>query len=109
MPREGHFRAVLRIFGYLCAYSKGKIIIDTRYTENHNYEENKQNWKELYPGTTEEIPNNMPTPLGKSVEISTYVDASFANDLKNRRSVTGFIIFINKTPIKWYTKRQNTI
>ena len=23
--------------------------------------------------------------------------------------MTGFIIFINKTPIKWYTKRQNTI
>ena len=63
----------------------------------------------MYPGAKEELPKKMPKALGKEVEISTYVDASFASDIKNRRSVTGIIIFLNNTPIKWYSKRQNTI
>jgi hypothetical protein len=38
-----------------------------------------------------------------------YVDADHASDQETRRSVTGFILFINNTPVKWYSKRQNTI
>ena len=108
-PREGHFSALLRVFGYLRAYVKGKIIIDTREPDLSNLKIESHNWKEFYPNAREEFPPNMPKPSGKHVNILTYVDASFANDLTTRRSVTGILIFLNKTPIKWYSKRQNTI
>ena len=108
-PREGHLNALLRIFGYLRAYQKAKIIFDTRPTYNNTYDNQKNNWHQLYPGATVELPPDLPKPFGKPVDISTYFDAGFANDLKNRRSVTGILLFVNPTPIKWYSKRQNTI
>jgi hypothetical protein len=37
------------------------------------------------------------------------VDADHAHDQLTRRSVTGFIVFANNNPIKWYSKRQNTV
>ena len=54
-------------------------------------------------------PVDLPEVLGNPVEMSTYFNAGFANNLHNRRSVTGIIIFLNQTPVKWYSKRQNTI
>ena len=52
---------------------------------------------------------DMPEPLGESAQITFFVDADHATDLVTRRSTTGILIFINGTPIKWYSKCQNTI
>ena len=38
-----------------------------------------------------------------------YVDADHAGNLITRRSHTGIIIFVNNSPIIWYSKRQNTV
>jgi hypothetical protein len=51
----------------------------------------------------------MPVTKGKSVHITTYFDADHAHDLETRRSVTGVMIFLNKTPVQWYSKRQATV
>ena len=37
------------------------------------------------------------------------MDADHAHDLVTRQSVTGVLIFINNTPIRWYCKRQKTV
>ena len=39
--------------------------------------------------------------------IIVYVDAYHAHDLVTRHSVTDALLFLNNTPIKWYSKRQN--
>ena len=69
----------------------------------------KHTWTEFYPDATEELPPNMPTPKGKPVLLTGYVDADHAHDLVTRRSVTGVLLYMNSTPIKWYSKRQNTV
>jgi len=51
----------------------------------------------------------MPTPKGKTVQVTTYVDADHAHNQVTSRSVTGIQLFVNNTPIKWYSKRQNTV
>ena len=51
----------------------------------------------------------MPVPKGKNVKLTAYTDADHAHDQLTRRSVTGILLFINNTPIKWYSKRQNTV
>ena len=52
----------------------------------------------------------MPTPsVGRQVKFTAYVDADDARDPDTRRSVTGILLFINNTPMKWYSKRWNTI
>jgi hypothetical protein len=67
------------------------------------------NWEEQYPGVHEELPANMPTPKGKAAHITCYSDSDHAGDMVTRRSTTGILLFVNNTPLKWYSKRQNTI
>ena len=38
-----------------------------------------------------------------------FVDASHGSDRVTRRSQTGILIFCNKAPILWHSKRQNTV
>ena len=51
----------------------------------------------------------MPEPRGRPVITSGYADASFAANRKTRRSHSGYILFLNKAPIIWYSKKQSTI
>ena len=72
-------------------------------------------WSEFYPNAIEDIPSPRPCvpdddPTNTSglpkVQLSAYVDADHAHDQATRRSVTGIIIFINQTPIRFLSKRQ---
>ena len=59
------------------------------------------NWREQYPDAEEELPPNMPQPRGWPVRITAYVDADHAHNLVTRRSVSGVVIFLNNTPVRW--------
>jgi hypothetical protein len=108
-PKQGHINRMLRVFGYLKAYWKYGIIIDVQEPTIPQAEDVQVNWEEQYPGAMEEMPPGMPKPKGKGVHITIYVDADHAHDQLTRRSVTGILLLINNTPIKWYSKRQNTV
>jgi hypothetical protein len=99
-----------RVFGYLKEFAKGKIIIDASYRDNSKFVTKEyENWKELYPDAREEMPDNMPELHGKKVRILCYVDADHAHDTVSQRSVTAILVFINNTPMCWYSKRQKTV
>jgi hypothetical protein len=51
----------------------------------------------------------MPTPLGKYVTLSHFVDANLMHDLITGRSMTGILHLLNKTPIDWFSKKQATV
>jgi hypothetical protein len=51
----------------------------------------------------------MPLPLGKSIQMNMFCDASRASDLVTRHSVTGFCIYLCGAPLVWYSKHQNTV
>ena len=51
----------------------------------------------------------MPKPRGRQVSTTAFVDSSHAANKVTRRSHTGYIIFVNRAPIIWYSKRQNTV
>ena len=111
-PRLGHLKGMIRVFGYLKRYDKGKILIDPNYPNHELYEsENYDNWKEFYPEAEEMLPdeNDKIEYLGPPVRITAYKDSDHAHDLVTRRSVTGILLFVNNTPVKWITKRQKTI
>ena len=92
-PRQGHLKAMLRVFGYLKYHIKRQIICNVEEPDFIKLEPAKQNWSKLYPDAKEEYPPNMPNPKGKPIKISTYYDADHAHDQKIRKSVTGVIIF----------------
>jgi hypothetical protein len=41
--------------------------------------------------------------------ISCFVDADHAGNMVTRRSHTGILIFCNRAPIIWFSKKQNTV
>ena len=51
----------------------------------------------------------IPPPLGKKLRITVYKDADHAYDLVAGRSVTGILLFLNNTPVKWISQRQETV
>ena len=109
-PREGHMQAMQRIYGYLAHFSKRQVVYDTRMPKHQDEKVTKYDgWKEMYPDATEEMPPGMPIPKGNSVRISAYFDADHAGCLQTRRSTSGMIMFLNGTPVKWYSKRQSTV
>ena len=110
-PRMGHYEAAQRLFGYLKNFNKGQLFIDPRDNLLRNLGEKRmvENWDEFYPDAEEDLPPNMPKPLGKMASISVMVDADHARDKVTRRSVTGIVLFVNNTPMIWVTKRQKTV
>lgn len=67
-----------------------------------------EQWKDFYPEAIDQLPHDMPEPLGNSVQTICYVDVNHAENL-NRRSHSGILFFVNNTPVLWYSKRQNMV
>ena len=51
----------------------------------------------------------MPPPRGESVSMHCFVDSDHAGNTVTRRSQTGLLLFVNRAPIVWYSKHQNTV
>jgi hypothetical protein len=64
---------------------------------------------EFYPDASEEIPKDFPPEKGPRVRMTVYVDADHAHELVTRRSITGILVMLNNTPIRWVSKRQKTV
>jgi hypothetical protein len=110
MPREGHMKSCLRIFGYLKYHTKGRIMFDPSDPNYDNIDFGTHDWTDLYPDAAESISEKTPVSKNaKPLKLTVIVDASHASDLVTRRSVTGYLLFVGITPIKWYSKRQNTV
>jgi hypothetical protein len=62
-----------------------------------------------YPGAFEEIDANLPKPLIDEIEITVFVDSDHAHDKVSRRSITGLLIFVGRTPVFYTSKRQGAI
>ena len=67
------------------------------------------NWQDFYRDINEAIPDNMPEPRGNTMLAHCFVNASHGSDHVTRCSQTGILIFCNKAPIIWFSKRQNTV
>eukprot|EP00934_Nitzschia_sp_Nitz4_P001939 Nitzschia sp. Nitz4//scaffold485_size5303//233//968//NITZ4_009229-RA/size5303-snap-gene-0.0-mRNA-1//1//CDS//3329552890//1939//frame0 len=63
----------------------------------------------FYGDVKEAIPMNAPKPRGKEVDLQLFVDSSHGDDKVNRRSRSGYFIFMNNAPIAWLSKKQATI
>ena len=57
----------------------------------------------------EEIPANTAKPLGNTISINVFVDASHAGEKMTYLSHTGILIYVNNTPINLFSKIQNTV
>ena len=109
LPREGHLEQVLHIVGYLKSHAKFRLLFDSSKPRINEKWFQAYDWFDFYRHAKEAIPPDMPEPRGLEVTISCFVDANHAGNVKDRRSQTGILIFVNKAPIHWYSKRQATV
>ena len=109
IPRQGHMHAMRRVFGYLKANFMFSIKYNTDKPDFLMHEIKEYNWFPLYGEVKEELTYVMPTLKGKPVIISGFFDSSHASCLVTRRSTTCVRLFLNKTPITSYCKRQNCV
>jgi hypothetical protein len=108
-PRDGHMDAALHLFGYLKGHHNARLVLDPSYPKIDQKNFLHRDWDNFYGDVKEAIPPDMPKPLGKDVDLRLYVDSSHANDKVNRRSRTGFFVFLNNALINWYSKKQPTL
>lgn len=113
-PRKGHLDRALRVFGYLKKYKNRRIVVDSRdpilvggtdaldldFTEI---------FKEFYPDAAEEIDEKLPKGHIDELEITAFVDSDHAHDKVTRRSITGLLILVGRTPVFFMSKRQGAI
>jgi hypothetical protein len=109
-PRKGHLERAKRIYGYLAKMKNATIRFRVDEPDYSALPEQCYDWTSSVYGEVEELlPTNAPEPLGKFVQITHYVDANLYHCMLTGRSVTGILTLINKTPIDWYSKKQNTV
>jgi hypothetical protein len=108
-PRQGHLSQVHHIFAYLKKYPRSTMVFDdtTPIVDSSTFFQ--ADWTEFYRDAKELIPPNAPTPRGKPVEMYCFCDADHAGDKITRRSHSGILLFLNRAPILWYSKKQNTV
>ena len=112
LPRIGHLEQLLHIVAFLKKKPKLTLYFDPEepiVDELSFNGESRERFLEHYREAVEEMPNNMPRPRGRPVKTTAFVDASHAGDKRTRRSITGYIIFVNRAPIIWFSKKQNTV
>ena len=63
-------------------------------------------WEKHYG---EVIPTNDPSPRGKGFDMIRFVDADLSGDKVIRLSRTCFVIYLNRAPIYWFSKRKNGV
>jgi hypothetical protein len=108
-PREGHLEAAFHIFGYLKKNPTRRIAFDPAYPKINQKRFKKYDWTDFYRDAEEPIPPNAPPSRGKEVSTHCFVDANLAGNTVTRRSQMGILLFVNKAPITWLSKRTNTV
>ena len=67
-------------------------------------------WANSVYGTITKLQQeDWPTPRGKHVTLSHFVDSNLYHDIVTGRSVTHILHLVNKMPIEWYSKKQGTV
>jgi transposase InsO family protein len=86
-PQPEHWQAVKRVFRYL----KGTMGLGILYSNEPN--------------------QNQACINGDPIKhhLFGYADASWADDLQDRRSTTGYVFMFNNAPISWCCRRQSTV
>jgi hypothetical protein len=108
-PREGHLEQAFHIFAYLKAHYRSCLAFSACPSLVDEIAFHSFDWTKYYPDAAEAAPTSMPEPRGKSVITTCFVDADHAGCRVTRRSQTGILIFVRRSPLLWYSKRQNTV
>ena len=110
-PRIGHLNRLKRMCGYLRKKNEGAIRFRTNIPDNESYYDMPEyDWMySVYGNCPESVDPTDPTPRGKYVRTTSFVDANLYHCKLTGRAATGILHVVNQTPIDWFSKRQSTV
>ena len=109
-PRKGHLDRTKRIVGYLLFLPDGAIRFRTGEPDFSSLNDQEYDWtRSVYSGACEQIPHDIPKPLGEHGQTTHYVDANLHHDHATGKAVTAVLHFLNQTPIDAYSKRHHLV
>ena len=103
---KGHLERDKRVLSCLARFDYTSIRIRTEEPDLSSIPATSHEWEEsVCDAIQESILQDAPESKGKYVAIISYCGANSYHNVITRRSVTGIIHFINKTPINWHSKK----
>ena len=112
-PREGHLKLALHLFGYLKNFPNRRLVFDSKDIDfTHILDDTcklRPDFLQDYPDAHEEIDINFPKPFGRTLQTTICADADHAHDRMTRRSITGILGYVGRTPVLWISRRQGAI
>ena len=109
-PRKGHLDRAKRIVGYLLFLPDGAIRFRTGEPDFSSLNDQEYDWtRSVYSGACEQIPHDIPKPLGEHSQTTHYVDDNLHHDHATGKAVTAVLHFLNQTPIDAYSKRHHLV
>ena len=96
-----------RLYGYLVKTKHFAIRYRRKEPDYSHLPEQEYEWiRTVYGNVKEEIPKDIPKPLGKRVITTSFLDANLLYDIVTGKAVTAVLNFVNTTPTDWFSKRQ---
>ena len=109
-PRKGHLDRTKRTVGHLLFLPDGAIRFRTGEPDFSSLDDQEYDWtRSVYSGACEQIPHDIPKPLGEHGQTTHYVDANLHHDHATGKAVTAVLHFLNQTPIDVYSKRHHLV
>ena len=109
-PRKGHLDRTKRVVGYLLFLPDGAIRFRAGEPDFSSLNDQEYDWtRSVYSGACEQIPHDIPKPLGEHGQTTHYVDANLHHDHATEKAVTAVLHFLNQTPIDAYSKRHHLV
>ena len=106
-PRQGYVDRAKRVISYLVRFKHVTIRIRTEEPDLSSIPITPYDWEEsVYGRVTELLPRDAPLPKGNHAATVSYHDANLYHNVMTGSLVTGFLHFLEKTPIDWCSKNQ---
>jgi hypothetical protein len=85
------------------------MVFDDQYINWNDGDFQEYDSTDFYGQVIEDVPSNAPEPRGMLIQINAFIDANHAQNKVTRCSHTGVLIYLNKAPIIWFSKAQETV
>ena len=101
---------VFHILGYLKKHHNTEMVLHPTEPDINMSQLENHDWSHtIHCEFTEAIPPNAPIACGRGMDMTIWVDSDHAGELCTRQSRTGYLIFMNGSPIYWFSKKITSI
>ena len=95
--------------GCLKSHPKRKLGFDPAHPAINENRFKDCDWAYFYWDEIKTIPVKKPVPRGNCMPTHLFVDENHSGDTNTRRSHNSILLFCNKAPIIWFSKRYNLV